>query len=189
VEWGGVDERLLLASERGDNEGVLLAQVAGQVVVAPVEAASRERRQPCRVATAERFAQAFERAVADAIEGEPEERIGDPQRPLQREVGVVGDPRAPIGRLERDPVERDDGRVLAPQRDGLARLELDDPVGERGPAAEESATRRNSVPSPTGASPSRCASTTPGSHSAVVEKSLRYANVSAGGRGVSMLAV
>ena len=44
---------------------------------------------------------------------------------------------APIGRLERDPVERDDGRVLASQRCGLARLVLDDLVGEPGLAAEE----------------------------------------------------
>ena len=88
-------------------------------------------------ARAEHFGQAVERAVANAIERQSEERIGDPQWPLQREVGVVGDPRAPIGRLERDPVEQDDRRVLAPQRDGFARLELDDPIGERRLAAEE----------------------------------------------------
>jgi hypothetical protein len=39
-----VHERLLLAPEGGDDEGVLLAQVAERVVVAPVEAAPRERR-------------------------------------------------------------------------------------------------------------------------------------------------
>ena len=39
-----VHERLLLAPEGGDDEGVLLAQVAEQVVVAPVAAAPRERR-------------------------------------------------------------------------------------------------------------------------------------------------
>jgi hypothetical protein len=89
------------------------------------------------LATTECLAQAFERAVPDAIERESEERVGNPQWPLQREVGVVGDPRAPVGRLERHPVERDDGRVLAPQRDGRARRELDDPVGECGLAAEE----------------------------------------------------
>jgi hypothetical protein len=49
----------------------------------------------CRGATAERFAQTFERAVADAIERDPEHRIGDPQWPLQCKVGILGDPRAP----------------------------------------------------------------------------------------------
>jgi hypothetical protein len=116
---------------------VLRVQVVGQPMVMAVEAPSRQMRQPSRFATSERLAQALERAVTHAIEGEPEEQVRDPQWPLQREVGVVGDPRAPVGGLERDPVERDDGRVLAPQRDGLARLELDDPVSERGLAAEE----------------------------------------------------
>jgi hypothetical protein len=71
---------------------VCCAQVLGQLVVAPSRL--REWRQPCRVATAERFAQPFERAVADAIEREPEHRIGDPQWPLQCKVGIARDPRA-----------------------------------------------------------------------------------------------
>src|ERR1700759_554698 len=50
------------------------------------------------------------------------------------------------------------------------------------------ATRRNSVPLPTTPAPTRAASTTPGSHSALVEKSLRYANACSGVHEVSMLA-
>ncbi len=60
----------------------------------------------------ERLAHARERAVT-TVEREPKQRIGDLERPLQREFRVVGDARSLVGGLERDPVKEDDRRVVA----------------------------------------------------------------------------
>ena len=59
------------------------------------------------------LAQPSQRAVANAVEGQGEERIRHPEQALQPELGVIGDPRPGSGGLEGDAVMRDDGCVLA----------------------------------------------------------------------------
>jgi len=71
-------------------------------------------------------------AVTDSVEREPKQRVGD-----LNEVRVIRDECAAVGRLEGDPVRRDDGRALAAKCDGVWRVVLDDAVGEGGLSAEE----------------------------------------------------
>jgi hypothetical protein len=44
----------------------------------------------------DRVAQPGEGVIADAVEGEREQRVGELQRSLERQVGVVDDPRSAV---------------------------------------------------------------------------------------------
>ncbi len=57
----------------------------------------------------ERPAQTREGASPYASESDLQQRVGELERPLEREIGVIDDSCAPVGRLEGDPVQRDDG--------------------------------------------------------------------------------
>ena len=57
-----------------------------------------------------------------------EQRLGEPDRPSGREGGGVREPRAPVPRLDGDPVERDHRRVLAAERHQVRRVVFDDAV-------------------------------------------------------------
>lgn len=59
----------------------------------------------CSVAFSECPAQARESAGADLFESDPEQRVGELERALQREICVVGDSCASLGGLEGDPVQ------------------------------------------------------------------------------------
>ena len=132
-----IDEALLLAAEGDDEDVVLLGEIAGQLVLLAVESATGQRAQRLRLRGGERAPETSKSAIADTVERERQERVGDPEQAFQREVGVVGDACARGGRLERDPVPRDHGGVLAEEGDRMRRVVLDDPIGELVLAAEE----------------------------------------------------
>ena len=121
-----IDDALLLAAEGDDEEVVLFAEIVGQLVLLAVESATRQWTQRLRLRAGKGSPETGKGAIADTVEREPEERVGDPQQAFQPEVGVVVDARARGGRLERDPVPRDDGGVLAEERDRMRRVVLDD---------------------------------------------------------------
>src|SRR5436305_233374 len=74
---------------------------------------------------------------ADVPARHPEQGVGELHQALRADRRVVGEPRPVAPRLDRDPVERDGRAVLGPEGDEVGPVELDDPVGEPRPAAEE----------------------------------------------------
>src|SRR5664280_3074357 len=102
---------------------------------------ARVRKQARRSRTgllgSECLAHTREGAIADPLECEREQGVGELERTLQREVRVVGDSCAAARRLEGDPVQRDDARILTAKGDRARRVILDDAVGERRLAVEE----------------------------------------------------
>ena len=57
-----------------------------------------------------------ERAIANTLEREPQERIGDPEQALQRKVGVVGDAGAALGRPSKLIVSREITAPFSPRK-------------------------------------------------------------------------
>ena len=128
---------------------MLLGEIAGQLVLLAVESPSGAAGAASAAARGRAAPETGESVVADAVEREREEWIGDPERAFQREVGVVGD--ACARAVESNVIlSRETTVAFAPRKvTGVRRVVLDVAIGELVLAAEELAPpSRNSVPSP-----------------------------------------
>jgi hypothetical protein len=90
-----IDNALLLAAEGDDEEVVLRGEIARQLVLRAVESPSGQWAKSRRLRRGERAPETGESTIADTVERERQERVGEPEQPCQREVGVVGDACAP----------------------------------------------------------------------------------------------